>query len=371
MSASVSQIDYWRGATSNANNADGSSGAVFLSYDMFLGLSVLGGFLALDHLYLRSPLTFLAKLFVNIFFFGVWWLYDASQAIFNTDVIKVFGVGIPGLGPKGIAAGVLANDVPDQKHASFFFYAVALIFGGLFGLDSFLVGDKESGFIRLVSLLTIIFAVVSVFWWIYNMVLFFFKTKDVTDAYPEYFGSPSTSAYSSFFRKYILPRIPILGPILSTIRTGQTSVPGLQPVASAVQAVSKTADTALSTVKQGFELGKTVVESGTALAGQALTTVDDTAKAAASALSLVPSAASLTDGVTTATLQKAMAQSGGSGNNDLLSYVLMGTLGFIAVSGFLGTYLRSNKNGTPSRDDSPPEPRVLRKPDQEKPTHSP
>ena len=203
------------------------------------------------------------------------------------------------------------------------------------------------------------------------MVLFFFKTKDVTDAYPEYFGSPSTSAYSSFFRKYILPRIPILGPILSTIRTGQTSVPGLQPVASAVQAVSKTADTALSTVKQGFELGKTVVESGTALAGQALTTVDDTAKAAASALSLVPSAASLTDGVTTATLQKAMAQSGGSGNNDLLSYVLMGTLGFIAVSGFLGTYLRSNKNGTPSRDDSPPEPGVLRKPDQEKPTHSP
>jgi len=147
MSASVSQIEFWqKGLAFNGNNNgnEGSNGGTFLSYDVFLGLSVLGGFLALDHLYLRSPLTFLAKLVVNILFFGVWWVYDAAQAIFNGDIIKVYGLGVPGLGPKGIACGVLAKDEPDKKHLRFFMYAAALIFGGMFGLDSFLVGNKTA-----------------------------------------------------------------------------------------------------------------------------------------------------------------------------------------------------------------------------------
>jgi hypothetical protein len=147
MSSGVSQIGYWRETNKaqqgpNAANIDeGGEGATYLSYNVFLGLSVIGGLLALDHLYLRSPLTFLAKIVINILFFGAWWLYDASQAIFNRDVVKVFGLGVPGMGPKGIAAGVLASDVPDKKHMSFFIYALALLFGGLFGLDSFIVGD--------------------------------------------------------------------------------------------------------------------------------------------------------------------------------------------------------------------------------------
>ena len=62
----------------NASNATDATGAQdsggYLSYNVFLGLSVLGGFFALDHLYLRSPLTFLAKIIINIMFF--WRLVD-------------------------------------------------------------------------------------------------------------------------------------------------------------------------------------------------------------------------------------------------------------------------------------------------------
>ena len=177
MGSSISQIEYWRGinntSNDNTNNTEeGGKGAIYLSYDVFLGLSVLGGFFALDHLYLRSPLTFIAKLITNFFTFGTWWLYDASQAIFNRNVVKVFGLGVPGLGPKGIAAGVLASDIPDKKHMSFFVYALALLLGGIFGLDSFITGNKLYGFIRLMCLITIIFIPVAIFIWLYKVVMF-------------------------------------------------------------------------------------------------------------------------------------------------------------------------------------------------------
>jgi TM2 domain-containing membrane protein YozV len=371
MSSIVSQLDYWL-SDSTFNNLEGlfnaskgGPGGAFLSYDVFLGLSVLGGFLALDHLYLRSPLTFLAKLIINIMFLGVWWIYDASQAVFNTDVVKVFGLGVPGMGPKGIGAGVLANDVPDQKHMAFFYYGVALFFGGLFGVDSFLVGDQRSGLIRLVCTITLILAPVSIFWWLYNLFYFIFKTKDVTDQYSEYFGSPSTSYFSMLGSQF-----PIIGRFFQAATV-------LKPVVETVKAGIDTVDTALSTVKQGVELGKTVVEKGASVAGQAISTASETAKAATSAFALAPAAATLSDGLTPPTIQKVIdqyQQKGGAEelveSGSLLSYVFLGTLGIIAVSGMVLTYLRSKQNGPPSKDDSPPEPGVLRKPDQEKSNRS-
>jgi hypothetical protein len=73
MTTSISQVKYWlEGTTLNGNSEkEGAEGATYLSYNVFLGLSVLGGFFALDHLYLRSPVSFVAKFFVNIFCFGV------------------------------------------------------------------------------------------------------------------------------------------------------------------------------------------------------------------------------------------------------------------------------------------------------------
>jgi TM2 domain-containing membrane protein YozV len=368
-----------------------------LSYNVFLGLSVLGGFLALDHLYLRSPLTFVAKLIVNMMFLGVWWLYDASQAVFNTDVVKVYGLSVPGLGPKGIGAGVLAKEVPDKKHMSFFYYAVALMFGGMFGLDSFLVGDQQSGFIRLICTITVIFSFVSVFWWFYNAGRFLFKTRDVTDQYADYFGAPSTG-YMAAIGSTLLSWFPFLDGFI-----GPT-----------IHAAASTAAAGLKTIDDGLIFGKTVVGETAGVVKKGFDTAGEIAKAATSALQLGPQSAALSDKVTQPAVQQvlkaqeqakkalaaakeeatkalrargmmkggadavadtvaggavaavaAVADAGG-----ILPYVFVGTIGLIAVSGMVVSFLRSRQNGSPRKDDAPPEPGVLRKPDQEKSSRS-
>jgi hypothetical protein len=251
MSSSVSQIEYWRepnkpGKKNDANNANnannataGGPGAIYLSYDIFMALTILGGALALDHLYLRSPLTFLAKLIVNVLTFGTWWLYDASQAVFNKDVVKVFGLGVPGMGPKGIAAGVLGSDIPDKKHMAFFIYALALMFGGLFGLDSFIVGDKQTGLIRLVCLITVILAPIALFWWLFNLGKFFFKTKDVTNLYWEYFGAQEPAEHGMTLGEKLVTRFPFLQKIFGPISRVKNAVVGTaEGVVSTAEAVA-------------------------------------------------------------------------------------------------------------------------------------
>jgi hypothetical protein len=233
MSSSVSQIEYWREVNkpdknTNSTNVkaitEGGPGAIYLSYDVFLGLSVIGGLLALDHLYLRSPMTFIAKIIVNVLTLGTWWLYDASQAVFNKDTVKVFGLGVPGMGPKGIAAGVLGSDVPDKKHMSFFIYGLGLLIGGIFGLDSFIVGDKMSGFIRLVCLITGILAPVAIFWWLFNTAKFLFKTKDVTNQYWEYFGAPQPAEHRMTWGEKLATKFPFLQKIFGPIATVKNAV---------------------------------------------------------------------------------------------------------------------------------------------------
>lgn len=429
MGSSVSQINYWndaikivnistnkKGAADNKDNTDGSPGAVFLSYDVFMALSILGGFFALDHLYLRSPLTFLSKVIVNILCLGVWWIYDASHAVFNKDVVKVFGLGIPGVGPKGIAAGVLANDMPDKKHMSFFMYGLALLLGGIFGLDSFLVGDKQSGFIRLVCLITGILAPIAIFWWLYNLFIFLFKTKNVTSLYWEYFGSPPPAEHGMTIGEKLVTKFPFLQQIFGPISTVKNTVDNISEVLShgpikvvtdtisqlkpvintvvtpviqtalapAIQAVMPlkqtlntglaVAQTGLATAKEGLALGKTALETGTAIASQTLDVVGQTADAATKALTLAPGAAALTSGLTTAVAQTALnnlSQSGGNqtaGNHaaGILPYVLIGTITIVAVSGLILTYRRSKQNAAQRKDDSPPEPGILRKSNKEK-----
>ncbi len=71
---SLSQIKYWLGsAAPDFPEEDGAEGAKYLSYDVFLFCSVILGFFAVDHLYLRSTTTFIAKFIVNVFFFGLWY----------------------------------------------------------------------------------------------------------------------------------------------------------------------------------------------------------------------------------------------------------------------------------------------------------
>jgi TM2 domain-containing membrane protein YozV len=383
MSTEVSQLKYWREEEKNSTNSNSSANGMTdaLSYHVFLGLSVLGGAFGLDHLYLRSPLTFLAKCVVNMLFFGVWWFYDAAQAIFNSDVVKVYGLGVPGLGPKGIAAGVLTSDTPSKKHMNFFLYALALIFGGSFGLDSFLVGEKQTGLIRLISLISIIGIPISFGQWAYKLFTFFFYTKTVTSRYKDFFGAPGESTEdqtSGFFTRIIMR-------ILDTVRGPAEII--LKPVTDTVQmgikTVGETVTTGLQTVDNTVILGKAVVDKSSEIATQVTGAIDALSQAG----SFLP-ATSLYSSVTPDSVKSAKSalqsggafvngakealQSGGSsqgtqgaqGFQDLnaSSYVLLGTLLIAACSGFIATFLRTSRssNHVSQRDDSPPEPGVFR-----------
>jgi len=382
MSASVSQLKYWLGITPNSNekNTEQGEGGTYLSYKVFLGLSVLGGFFALDHLYLRSPLTFLAKFMINFMFFGIWWLYDAAHAIFSTETVKVFGLGVPGLGPQGIAGGVLSKDVPDKLHLRFFTYAMALIFGGMIGLDSFLLGDNQCGFIRLVCTITVIFAPVAFIWWVYKLFKFFIDTKGVLQDHHEFFAAPHVSLENQVTSKYpflsflfnplslfdmVFSRTvkPVIAPLVQVVETSTGAV--RDTVTGTAASVEKTAELVRNTVA----LGKASLDKGVELAGQISNTIDKTGKAVAAAQGAIPGV-SLYSSITPDSLSAAK-QAGGSyklsddNNLNILPYALLGTLAVVAVSGFVTTYRRS-KNNEPFRDDTPPEPGVLRKPDSKK-----
>ena len=339
--SAVSQLKYWREGDepTNTNKNEGKDGGTYLSYNVFLILSLLGGFFALDHLYLRSPLTFAAKFAVNLLFFGIWWAWDAAQALFNEPAVRIYGLSIPGFGPKAIGAGVLAQELPDKKHLRFFTYGVALIFGGLIGLDSFLVGQTEFGLFRLICTITFIFMPISIFEWVYKMYNFFINTKDVVNEHSGYFGAVGgTSAFgklSSWFYKMLQDLVgPVIIPVTTTIDKG-------------LDAYTKTLGVVDTTLKTGSEIVSGVGKL-----------VD-----AASKASVALPGPSLYSAITTPALEaaKAKVQTGGlsdksdksaDSNLKLLPYTLVGTVLLIISSGLYKNFF----NVKSKKDDAPPKP---------------
>ena len=377
MSSSVSQLEFWREASSDKNEKNGGDeggpGAAYLSYNVLMGLSFLGGFFALDHLYLRSPVTFLAKIMINFFCFGIWWIYDATQVIFNSHAVKIFGLGVPGLGPQGIAAGVFANPVADKKHMMFFIYSLSLLLGGVFGLDSFIMGDNRTGFIRLICLISVIFAPIAIGWWLYKLFNFFVYTKDVISETADFFGAPAHS-----FEKGFLSKFPFLTALFSPLETIQTFFHDLvgdaiRPITDTAQMAIGTVDTVVKTVDDTVQLGREAISKGADIADQISNTVEKVSQAT----QIMPGV-SLYSSITPGSVQKelggnkaanatATAMVGGAMMMDLkpVHYILLVTIVTIVLGGVIVTYHRSkNVPVQDERNDTPPQPGVLRKPDQ-------
>ena len=372
--APISQVKYWlEGSTANNSNAeDDTDAAVHLSYDVFVGLSVLGGFFGLDHLYLRSPWTFLAKFVVNLFFSGIWWIYDAVHALFNSDTVRVYGLGIPGWGPAGIGAGVLSKDVPDRKHFRFLFYAIALMFGGMIGLDSFVVGNNQMGIFRMVCTFTLLLAPLSLLQWGYHLFNFFVNTEEVISNNYKFFGAPYHSVADWMRARF--PLLSLLFSPLETIKYMINKVIGpslIEPITKTAQSAINTVEHAVSTVDNTVQLGRNIVSKSSNVIDQVGKTIDTLSQ-----VSTFTPAASLY-----ATAQGALAQKGGSvpsvlsapsvplDNLNTIGYVLLGTLCIIVLTGFSTTFYRiyhgikreqpDESNQPKQPDDTPPEPGVL------------
>jgi hypothetical protein len=376
MGTTVSNLKFWEEKpTFFGKEDDQKQDSVYLSYNVFLGLTILGGYLALDHLYLRSPLTFVAKIVVNILCFGVWYWYDVLQAVWNSDVVKLYGLSVPALGPKGIGAGVLAKDKPSKLHWNFLIYSICLMFGGIFGLDSFLVGDNRSGLIRLLSLISVFFAPIAVGWWAYNLFWFFTDTEYTIDSNHIFFGrelggGSFITRLLSFLPSFLIPIIvpiveSVMGPITATMQTVDHSV---QLATAAVDKIPEAVKVLQGMVDASSKVG-TITPLSALATPEALQQASTMARAAQAGGNIAPvNAASISE-----TLRTTQATGGSDTTESLnaLPYTLIGTVIFISLAGFIVTYYRAKKHVTPEYDDSPPEPGVLRKPDQEKPTRAP
>ena len=383
MSGSVSQVPFWRDSTPSSTTRKkeelGGPNAVYLSYTVFLGLSILGGFLGLDHLYLRSPLTAIAKFVVNLSCYGVWWLYDVAQALFNKDVVKTFGLPVPGLGPQGIAAGVLEKEIPDQKHLRFFTYAVSLFLGGAFGLDSFVTGHTQTGAIRLISLVSLIGAPFAIGYWIYKVFLFLTDTKAVVSADSEYFGAPTRSLQDSFLSFF--PGMGFLFHPFDSLMDMFKNALGdaIKPVTNTAQMGLKTIDNAVGLADNTVQLGRNVVAKSTHLAETVVNTVKTAATAFSAAaqanpvaslygltpvnLATTPSAPNEEPNVSSLTPGAVVGGALIAQHLNPVHYILLVTIVAIVLGGTVLTYYRSKHVPAEEHDDSPPEPGVLRVPD--------
>jgi hypothetical protein len=129
-------------------------GGATLNYTIYRVLAVFGGLFALDHFYLRSPTTAIAKVILNFVTFGFWYFYDVMQSITERDDIEKYGISMPWYGPAGIGAGgFVTNENPKAANSSpfwFMLYSIGL-FILPFGLDYLVAGDVPGAAYKAIS----------------------------------------------------------------------------------------------------------------------------------------------------------------------------------------------------------------------------
>ena len=189
-----------------------------LSYIVFIVISVLGGLLGLDHLYLRSPMTAGLKALSILVIPGFWWLYDILQATTEKDIFLKFGLNTPIIPSSGIGAGMFMSaesnnkKIPiEEKPPSPFWFISYIILAILpIGLDHLVVGDTRGGFLKLWLTVMLLFPLgllilpllltpvtwaIAIFWSIYNWFRIYFRTDKLFTQGVSRFGIPGMEPY--------------------------------------------------------------------------------------------------------------------------------------------------------------------------------
>jgi hypothetical protein len=176
--ANTATFDYTQGAY---------WGGPWYPYWSLLLISVLGGYIGLDHLYLRSPTTALAKLLVNLFAFGLWYVYDLLQLFREKENVMKYGLTAPALGPLGIGAGMFTDNQPANVKISkspLRYFGYMMLVGLPFGFDFVLAGDLNGALSRFISILLFFLWPISFIWTIMNIITAIFMPKNLFDNGP-------------------------------------------------------------------------------------------------------------------------------------------------------------------------------------------
>jgi len=364
-------------------------GGPWYPYWSLILVTVLGGFFGLDHLYLRSPVTFMLKLLVNILGLGLWWFYDMLQIIGEKDDVMEFGLSAPIVGPLGIGAGMFTDNQPTaatSKSPLRYLGYLALVCLP-FGFDFLIAGDTNGAFARFLSSFIIFLWPIGFIWGLVMMFRAFFMPR-------EFF---TTGMYRMFPFSMVLDKYGanVLGPkdigtpevdaeaaeacgepsgIWGWITAGFQSIvnlllPGLIPASQAVgAAVSATAGVAT----QAAESATQVLKAATEPAKMAASTASSVIQQGPKAVQALPSITSGATGALQAKVDGAIkaAQKGGAISETLdgSSIALFVVLSIVLGGGALLALQRLfdlnpkqllKKNGQ-ERNDAPPEPRGVR-----------
>jgi hypothetical protein len=136
-------------------------GAPWYPYWSLMLATVLFGFFGGDHLWLRSPLSGLLKLVVNVLTFGLWYFYDIIQVMTESETVQSYGLSAPLLGPLGIGAGMFRSgeegETTSKSPLRYIAYIILLIVPFTFGIEYAVAGDMGGAAFKFIT---------SLFWFI-------------------------------------------------------------------------------------------------------------------------------------------------------------------------------------------------------------
>lgn len=115
------------------------------------------GLLGIDHFYLRSPVTGIAKL-LTLGGFGLWYLWDALQTTLEDERVATYGMSLPFDYKTGIGQGMITTgDTYYTQSSNFSLWSLAT----MLGLEGFMMGKYAQGIrhvVDLVHFLALVFA---------------------------------------------------------------------------------------------------------------------------------------------------------------------------------------------------------------------
>jgi len=361
-----------------------------LDYNWYFALTIIGGFVGLDYLYLGSPLGAFTKAIFNLFTFGFWWYYDALNAAVSQDQVRLYGPSAPMVGLTGLAAGRFRDiknpvglETQLNKHMNFLLYGIVLVSLGIIGGDSFLTGNFFNGVMRLFSLISMIGAPVAIFWWISNLYYYFLDTGSCIDQNWNYFGAPKPENEGDECPSVLMIfTVWILKTLLALLEL----IPFFGPVASIVQMLVKKLEIAYGFVKKGVEELKDAKDrAGDLLAAEKARPLPKVIDLQVGMQPLPTpescklDAADLKKGTPAEVAAAAKEQAGGGelliAENPFFGLLFLGAIGFVIVSSIVLSLRRSRQNAATAEQQSkaaqqpgdqetdvPPEPRNARVP---------
>ena len=341
------------------------------------------GFFGIDHLFLRSPITALAKTFINICTLGLWYFYDILQVTTDKDTVKEFGFSVPIYGPTGIGAGQLlepGETVSKDAISPWRFIIYCILVWLPLGLDFFVAGDFVGGGLRFMTSAIFLLWPLGFFWGCFNIYRAFAKPDDLFKK-----GTYRIWPFTYFVDQYksvagvLAPGSPeqplpacrqkgivetVMEPVNTIIGVGTSIV--TQPVSTALQGVAElpsrvgdAAVAAIAPVQAAMEVAAPTVSGIAANVSNRLAEVAKPEALIASAGPAVSSAALVSKAA-----EGVLKGGSGSGSGMQLfsDSALLFTLGLLVFGGAILSLVRSRNPDEPTKkNDAPPKPGNVRK----------